>query len=372
MARLTLVPGEIVEAWRDAELEAFYRDAYKFGTPPPTSLAIESHAPEMMRAWVRFWWTTFHHGVVDHGLKEVVRISIARRGNCDHCANLRSATAKAQGVTEAEIQAAINVLPGTLAKSGPAAEFAVALTTDHTKINASHFAELRKVFSASQVAELVAFCAWQFAGSKMISAWKTEDYREKNGRPIALHELPVRLAYDNVTNGNRMSATVPNNDVDASSNLLALVPSDSPLARWINFLSAQTEVQNAWCNLYIHALDRGSVDSRIKHLIRVRLSQLLDYPEWAPPADRRLVELGIGPDEFAALRSAREGVFSRREAVALDYAEMMCYGAEITDEVFDPLAAEYSEPDLVEIGFAVSAQQGVMRVCKALDTAKAW
>ena len=54
MPRLSLVPGVVVEGWDDAEIKAYYLDSYRHGTPPPTSLAMESHAPEVMRAWCRF------------------------------------------------------------------------------------------------------------------------------------------------------------------------------------------------------------------------------------------------------------------------------------------------------------------------------
>jgi len=82
MPRLTLVPGEVVESWRDSELEAYFRDSYRHGTPPPTSLSMEAHQPEAMRAWCRFWWTAFHGGGVDHTLKELLRVRIAQLSGC--------------------------------------------------------------------------------------------------------------------------------------------------------------------------------------------------------------------------------------------------------------------------------------------------
>jgi hypothetical protein len=84
MPRLSLVPGEIVESWNDDEIKAYYLDSYRHGTPPPTSLAMESHQPEAMRAWCRFWWGRFHRGRVDHAWKEQLRVHIARQSHCDY------------------------------------------------------------------------------------------------------------------------------------------------------------------------------------------------------------------------------------------------------------------------------------------------
>lgn len=82
MAYLSLVPGEVVEAWQDPEIEAYFRDAYRFGTPPPTTLAMEAHQPEAMRAWCRWWWTAFHNGIVELPLKELLRVHIAESNGC--------------------------------------------------------------------------------------------------------------------------------------------------------------------------------------------------------------------------------------------------------------------------------------------------
>jgi hypothetical protein len=43
---------------------------------------MESHAPEVMRAWCRFWWNSFHQGLVPHAWKERLRVHIARLSHC--------------------------------------------------------------------------------------------------------------------------------------------------------------------------------------------------------------------------------------------------------------------------------------------------
>lgn len=82
--RLPLVPGDAVEALADPEIEAYFRQSYALGTPPPTSLALYAHHPELLRAWCRFWWTAFHGGKVEHGFKERLRVRIAERIQCHY------------------------------------------------------------------------------------------------------------------------------------------------------------------------------------------------------------------------------------------------------------------------------------------------
>ena len=84
MAWVSLVPAATTEAWNDPEFEGYYRDTYRFGTPPPMTLAVEAHRPEALRAYCRWWWTAFLNGIVDHPLMEVLRVHIASRSNCNY------------------------------------------------------------------------------------------------------------------------------------------------------------------------------------------------------------------------------------------------------------------------------------------------
>ena len=84
VARMPLVPGEIIEGWKDREIEAFFRHSYVLGAPPPTSLSLDAHNPNALRAFRRFWWSTFHAGSVAHRLKEALRAQIAQLRDCDY------------------------------------------------------------------------------------------------------------------------------------------------------------------------------------------------------------------------------------------------------------------------------------------------
>lgn len=82
--RMPLVPGEVIERWKDPEIEAFFRHSYVLGAPPPTSLSLDAHNPDALRAFRRFWWAAFHNGSAAHRLKELLRVQIARYRDCDY------------------------------------------------------------------------------------------------------------------------------------------------------------------------------------------------------------------------------------------------------------------------------------------------
>ena len=82
--RMPLVPGHVIEGWNDPEIEAYFRHSYVVGTPPPTSLSLDAHNPDALRAFRRFWWSAFHHGSVSHKLKELLRVQIAQDRDCHY------------------------------------------------------------------------------------------------------------------------------------------------------------------------------------------------------------------------------------------------------------------------------------------------
>ena len=82
--RVPLVPGYVIERWKDPEIEAYFRHSYVVGTPPPTSLSLDAHNPNTLRAFRRFWWSAFHQGSVSHRLKEILRVQIAQDRDCDY------------------------------------------------------------------------------------------------------------------------------------------------------------------------------------------------------------------------------------------------------------------------------------------------
>lgn len=84
MSRIMPESAAAIEAIGDSEIEGYFRAAHQTDTPPPHWLALLALQPSALKAWARFWWATFRSGVVEHALKELVRVHIARHLECVH------------------------------------------------------------------------------------------------------------------------------------------------------------------------------------------------------------------------------------------------------------------------------------------------
>ncbi len=81
-----------------------------------------------------------------------------------------------------------NDTPGLLA----ALTFADVLATRPHELGPTQWAALNEAFAPPELVEVVAFCAWQYGGPRMLRSWHSEDY--KRGERPELADLPVRLA----------------------------------------------------------------------------------------------------------------------------------------------------------------------------------
>ncbi len=69
------VPPEVREQFEVAE---------KRGAPNSTLLRILARNPHAMRMFYDSWGQIFYEGIVDHGLKEIVRVRMARVRACGY------------------------------------------------------------------------------------------------------------------------------------------------------------------------------------------------------------------------------------------------------------------------------------------------
>ena len=59
-------------------------------------------------------------------------------------------------------------------------------------------------------------------------------------------------------------------------------------------------------------------------------------------------------------------IFSPRERAALRYTEGLVGTGQVSDAAFDDLKAQFTESEIVELGYAVSVQNGASRVFRSL------
>jgi hypothetical protein len=81
MARISYVDPETID---DPEVRAFIEEAARVGTPRPEIQLIRAHVPAVIRSFVYTWRSLFKSGLVEHELKELVRLRVATSLDCQY------------------------------------------------------------------------------------------------------------------------------------------------------------------------------------------------------------------------------------------------------------------------------------------------
>ena len=81
MARISYVPKDAIA---DPELAEFIAEAERVGTPRPEIQLIRAHVPAVLRSFVYTWQSVFKGGIVDHDLKELLRLRVATSLECQY------------------------------------------------------------------------------------------------------------------------------------------------------------------------------------------------------------------------------------------------------------------------------------------------
>lgn len=66
------------------EVRQAFADAATRGAPNPTLLRILARHPLALRAFYSGWQDTFYGGIVEHPLKELMRVRMARLRTCSY------------------------------------------------------------------------------------------------------------------------------------------------------------------------------------------------------------------------------------------------------------------------------------------------
>ena len=79
-ARIDPVENEQVSE----EIQGFFKTAEQRGAPNETFLRILANNPESVTVFYDAWDTVFYGGEIDHALKEIMRVRMARLRNCGY------------------------------------------------------------------------------------------------------------------------------------------------------------------------------------------------------------------------------------------------------------------------------------------------
>jgi alkylhydroperoxidase family enzyme len=103
-------------------------------------------------------------GGVDHRLKEIIRIQLARFAQDPYFASLRSKKARDAGLTEGQIEAGCGDYEDAAFSEAEkcALRYADQMYLDPRKVDGAFYAELKKHYTEAQIMELGAFIAFHY------------------------------------------------------------------------------------------------------------------------------------------------------------------------------------------------------------------
>ncbi len=165
------------ESIEDAELQAVFEYADKYSTPKAAWYLTMAHNPEIAKAYAEFWNLTHRGGIVEHNIKELMRIAIAQILDCDFCADQRSILAVETGLDE-EV-ATVCSLPSfdhPDERTRTALRYARVLALDDVDEESfdQAYNGLRNVFSHAEIIELGCFAAIAIGGVKLSRSLRIE------------------------------------------------------------------------------------------------------------------------------------------------------------------------------------------------------
>src|SRR5688572_8593085 len=149
----------------DPELRALIDRCQALGVPDTLFSHVLARVPEYAKALLRALLVSHTEGAVDHRLKEIIRVQLARTAGDPYFAGLRSARARQAGLDEATIEAGARNFeddPRFTAAERWALRYAREMYLNPEKVDASFYAEGKKHYSEAQIMELGAFIAFHY------------------------------------------------------------------------------------------------------------------------------------------------------------------------------------------------------------------
>ena len=154
------------DAITDPELRALIAEGEELGVPDNLFPRILARAPEQAVPLMRALIMSHAQGNVDHRLKEVMRILLARFAKDKYFAGLRSAKARTLGLTEQGIDdgcfAYEDDAKGFSAAEKCALRYAELMFLDAGQLDKPFYDEMKKHWSEAQIMELGAFIAFHY------------------------------------------------------------------------------------------------------------------------------------------------------------------------------------------------------------------
>lgn len=162
MSRIDPVPRASIT---DPELRELVERCERLGVPDALFPQILARVPEYAKAVLRALLMSHESGNVDHKLKEIVRVQLARFAGDRYFSALRSKRAREAGLDEATIDAGSGDYdddPRFSAAEKLALRYSDQMYLDPGKVDNAFYDELKKHYSEAQIMELGAFIALHY------------------------------------------------------------------------------------------------------------------------------------------------------------------------------------------------------------------
>jgi alkylhydroperoxidase family enzyme len=150
-----------LEAIADPEMLELITQAKALGVPDDLFPRLIARAPAQAKPIMRAMMMSFTQGHVDHRLKEIMRVLLARFAGDKYFAALRSRKAQDMGLTEQRINEGCyeyeNDTKGFSEAEKCALQFADLMYLDASQIDKAFYNEMKKHWSEAQIMELGSF-----------------------------------------------------------------------------------------------------------------------------------------------------------------------------------------------------------------------
>jgi len=158
MTRIAPLPREAIS---DPELRELMAQGEALGVPDDLFPRILARTPDQAVPIMRAMLMSFTQGNIDHRLKEIVRVLLARFANDEYFAGLRSKKAQAMGLMEQRIDegcfAYEDDSKGFSEAEKIALRYADMMYLDANQIDKTFYDEMKKYWSEAQIMELGSF-----------------------------------------------------------------------------------------------------------------------------------------------------------------------------------------------------------------------
>ena len=155
---------------RDQEIHDLLAECEELGVPDAVFVGIFARQPDQLKEMLRAMLISHRDGNVDHKLKEIIRIQLARFAEDPYFSTLRSRKAQAEGLTEELIEIGCGDYEDSdlfTEREKVALRFAEQMFLDSTKVDKIFYDEMHAHFSDAEIMEIGSFIAL-FHGIHMV------------------------------------------------------------------------------------------------------------------------------------------------------------------------------------------------------------